>query len=77
MDKLENFRNTLSRSLGIFGLFWSSIIPFLGIPIYLIGIIVAFKIRNTKDGFFNVLFNIICLIISILYTIFIILNNTK
>jgi hypothetical protein len=71
--KYSKLQNDLSRFLGGFGLFWTCVLAYLGIPFFVIGLILAIKNKDTTEGLTNILFNAINLILSILYIIFSIL----
>jgi len=74
LENPNELRNNISRFLGLIGLFWTTISAFLGIPFFIIGLLLPIKTRNQKDSFFNIIFNVVCLIASILYTIFILIK---
>jgi hypothetical protein len=76
MNKTELF-NDLSRFLGFFGIFFSTMIPFLGYPFYIIALILALKNKNTKDGFYNIIFISVAILLSTVLSIFILLNLAK
>jgi hypothetical protein len=70
MEENKNkFKNDLSRFCGLFGLFWSTILPILGLPFFISGIVISYKIRNEKDGISNLIFNVISMFLVVLYTI--------
>jgi|GEM_PF-3053466 hypothetical protein len=68
MEK-DRLRNNVSRFLGLFAFFWSTIIPFLGFPFFAVSIFVVYKSRNTKDGFFNIVFDVVGIALSTIYCI--------
>jgi len=76
VNKIE-LLNDLSRFLGIFGIFFTTIIPFLGYPFYIIALIIAIKNKNTKDGFYNIIFISLAMILSTILSIFVLLNLAK
>lgn len=68
--KYSKLQNDISRFMGGFGLFWTFVLPYLGIPFYIIGLILAIKNKDTVEGLTNILFNVISAVLTILYIIF-------
>jgi len=69
--------NDLSRFSSFFGLFWVTVNPVLGFPFFIFSLIIGIKQINTKDGFYNIIFASISILISILFLVFLLLSNSE